>query len=210
MEYEEKITGGNSMQSLPAAIIALIIVILIKSKGLRKLEEIEKKEKANAVDLQINKGLSPAQAAKNNRQSIPAGSGMNYPSRPMASQGRPAQQTRPQQSRPAQRMPASSPATAAAAVKASGEGMSTTEMLAQKAALDQKEHRLEEYEQRQHEKKYYSNYHYAKRYMLGDPVSPTEKILYCPNCAAENLIKIHENPRKYNCYFCRANLGGEE
>ncbi len=88
--------------------------------------------------------------------------------------------------------------------------LSTTEMLAQKAKQDQVEHRKEQMEHRQHEQKYYGNYHYARRYLLGDPVAASDKLIYCPNCAAENLIKLHENPRKYNCYFCRAKLDGSD
>ena len=88
--------------------------------------------------------------------------------------------------------------------------LSTTEMLAEKARKDQIEHHKEQVEHRQHEQKYYGNYHYARRYMLGDPVAASDKLIYCPNCAAENLIKLHENPRKYNCYFCRAKLDGSD
>ncbi|MCR5418778.1 MAG: hypothetical protein K6E84_07675 [Lachnospiraceae bacterium] len=103
-------------------------------------------------------------------------------------------------------------ATAASVAKKSSapatkkEGKSTTEMLAEKAKQDQIEHRKEQYEHAQFEKKYYNDYHYARRYLLGDPIAASDKLVYCPNCAAENLIKIHENPGKYNCYFCREKL----
>ncbi|MCR4690622.1 MAG: hypothetical protein K5739_04700 [Lachnospiraceae bacterium] len=132
------------------------------------------------------------------------------PAMPIDQYGRqqtPAQK-RPSQSRPAQNRPATAQRTqpASAAAKPGEENMSTTEMLAKKAQLDQVEHQKEQFEHRQHERMYYGNYNYARRYLLGDTVAATDKLVYCPNCAAENLVKIHENPAKYHCYFCREKL----
>ena len=111
------------------------------------------------------------------------------------------------QTRPQQASGAATPKTKPAAVQEQEEEQSTTEMLAKKARHDQLEHQKEKAEQAQYEKKYYGNYHYAKRYLLGDPVPATERLVYCPNCAAENLIKITDNPKRFNCYFCREKLG---
>ena len=101
---------------------------------------------------------------------------------------------------------AASTAQKSEAAPAKQEAKSTTEMLAEKAKQDQIEHRKEQIEHQQFERKYYSNYNYARRYLLGDAIAASDRLVYCPNCAAENLIKLHENPKKYNCYFCREKL----
>ena len=193
------------MESLIFVIIIAFFIVASKGKSAGKNEKKRRAAQSEAVDAQINKGVSSVQHSKAASLFTPMNSSVNRPSLPMSQNGQSSGygKTSHQTNRSVN---SAKPREAAP----SADPMSTTEMLAKKAADDQKEHMREQFEQKQHEKKYYSGYNYARRYMLGDPVSPTDKIIYCPNCAAENLVKIHENPRKYHCYFCRANLAGEE
>lgn len=178
-------------------ILFLAFVLFIYSavkKNQKNMKEALKKKEQAMVDAQINQ-TRPQQAsgAAGNRN---AASPFSLP--------RPSNALR-------QELPKNSAAAAPkpkpAAVQEQEEEQSTTEMLAKKARQDQLEHQKEKAEQAQYEKKYYGNYHYAKRYLLGDPVPATERLVYCPNCAAENLIKITDNPKRFNCYFCREKLG---
>ena len=194
------------MEELLMLAVAIIVVFALKGNMKKKIAEQEKKSAAARVDAQISQTSIPAafQERSNKTTASRNNSGVNYPSRPIAGSGS-RNSTAAIAAKPmAEKQNAQKKGSAAGGK----EEMSTTEMLAEKARLDQLEHKKEEFEQKQHDKKYYSGYNYARRYMLGDAVKPTEKLVYCPNCAAENLMKIHENPAKYNCYFCRAKLEG--
>lgn len=86
------------------------------------------------------------------------------------------------------------------------EEMSTMEMLEAKAREDDREERLEKQRQKIENKKHYGHLNYAERYIIGDAVPKGKKMVFCPNCNAENLIPTHSAAREYNCYFCRENL----
>ena len=176
--------------------VAAIIFFVVKNNK-KKLSEAQKKQQQARVDAQINQ-TSPG---------APRGSVSKTEQRFLQSMGTQMPQTKTGPAAPVRQ----AVRTAAAAEQRPAEQteedeQSTTEMLAEKAKQDQIEHQKEKLEQAQYEKKYYGNYHYAKRYLLGDPVPATERLIYCPNCAAENLIRITDNPKKFNCYFCREKL----
>ncbi len=194
------------------------IMLARLSKAYQKLGENAKRKKKDAeVNRQV--GLSAQQAREPFADPGAAGSRpQNRPmpaNRPAASAGSasspinypsavPGGATQRKNARP--QMPVKPAQNTQTNAPAGEDEKATTEMLAKKAKQDQIEHQREKLEQKRHEQKYYSNFNYAKRYLLGDEISPSEKMIFCPNCAAENLIKIHENPKKYNCYFCREKL----
>ncbi len=86
------------------------------------------------------------------------------------------------------------------------EEMSTVEMLEAKALADDRKEMLEKQKQRMENKKHYGHHNYAQKYILGDPVPASRKLIYCGYCNAENLIPRNDRPGKYNCYFCREEL----
>ena len=205
---------SDSYEMIVVIVVFFFIILRVRSTVNKATKQAERMKKEGEVNKQvgITASSSFAQAAGSAIQKREdfASQAMGRPSSPInypAAQGsKPAANTRPvTNNRPGQKS-AARPQSAAASKQAAEESLSTTEMLAQKAKMDQIEHQKEKMEQKRHEQQYYRNYNYAKRYLLGDPVAPTEKLIYCPNCAAENLIKIHENPKKYNCYFCREKL----
>ncbi|MCR5283642.1 MAG: hypothetical protein K6E18_09750 [Lachnospiraceae bacterium] len=208
---------SDSYEMIFVVVVFFFIILWVRSSVGKAAKQAERMKKEGEVNKQVgittsSSFASAAGSAVQKREAFASqaagrpSSPINYPSaqpgRPAAQGGRQNANTR------ASQKPAARAQGGAAAGAAADESLSTTEMLAQKAKLDQIEHQKEQMEQRRHEQQYYRNYNYAKRYLLGDPVSPTEKLIYCPNCAAENLIKIHENPKKYNCYFCREKLDG--
>ena len=199
---------SDSYEMIFVVVVFFFIILWVRSSVGKAAKQAERMKKEGEVNKQVgittsSSFASAAGSAVQKREAFASQSAgrpsspINYP----AAQGnRPAANTRPAQRNTAR------PQSAAASKQAAQDSLSTTEMLAKKAQMDQVEHQREKLEQKRHEQQYYRNYNYAKRYLLGDPVSPTEKLIYCPNCAAENLIKIHENPKKYNCYFCREKL----
>ena len=220
-------------------IIVILVLISVSKKNPKRLEQQRKRMQEMEVDKQIGQTSKPGNASKTssltfeqtnfgkyggassgnaspaNLKPVHTMNSSTYQGRSGSSAG-PARQAVAQQKTAQQRNGVQNNRPQTAKQKP-GEGgltdadeLSTTEMLAEKARKDQIEHHKEQVEHRQHEQKYYGNYHYARRYMLGDPVAASDKLIYCPNCAAENLIKLHESPRKYNCYFCRAKLDGSD
>ena len=199
---------SDSYEMIFVVVVFFFIILWVRSSVGKAAKQAERMKKEGEVNKQVgittsSSFASAAGSAVQKREAFASQSAgrpsspINYP----AAQGnRPAANTRPAQRNTAR------PQSAAVSQQAAQDSLSTTEMLAKKAQMDQVEHQREKLEQKRHEQQYYRNYNYAKRYLLGDPVSPTEKLIYCPNCAAENLIKIHENPKKYNCYFCREKL----
>lgn len=83
---------------------------------------------------------------------------------------------------------------------------STTEMLGEKAKLDEMEHREEKRRQLAEERRIHGQLHYAERYLPGDMVPKGRRLVCCGYCNAENLIPERDNPKRYNCYFCRETL----
>ena len=220
-------------------IIVILVLISVSKKNPKRLEQQRKRMQEMEVDRQIGQtsktgstsksssltfeqtnfgkygGSASGNASPANLKPVHTMNSSTYQGRSGSSTGS-ARQAVAQQ-RTAQQRTAAQNNKAQTAKQTPGAGgltdadeLSTTEMLAQKAKLDQIEHHKEQIKHRQHEQKYYGSYHYARRYMLGDPVAASDKLVYCPNCAAENLIKLHESPRKYNCYFCRAKLDGSD
>ena len=45
-----------------------------------------------------------------------------------------------------------------------------------------------------------------KRYLPGDMIPKGRRLVCCGYCNAENLIPERDNPKRYNCYFCRETL----
>ncbi len=215
-------------------IIVILVLISVSKKNPKRLEQQRKRMQEMEVDKQIGQTSKTGSAPKSRSLTFEqtnfgkyggSASGNASPAnlKPVHTmnsstyQGRTGSSTGSARQAVAQQKNAAANNRAQTAKQAPGAGgltdadeLSTTEMLAQKAKQDQIEHHKEQVEHRQHEQKYYGNYHYARRYMLGDPVAASDKLVYCPNCAAENLIKLHESPRKYNCYFCRAKLDGSD
>lgn len=87
------------------------------------------------------------------------------------------------------------------------EGESTTDYLNRKAAMDEREHRAEQLEQKRAERQNYGDIVYAGRWMEGDPVPQSRRLVECGYCGAENLVPLHDKKR-YHCYFCREKLQG--
>lgn len=83
---------------------------------------------------------------------------------------------------------------------------STTEMLGEKAKLDEMEHREEKRRQLAEERRIHGQLHYAERYLPGDMIPKGRRLVNCSYCNAENLIPERDNPKRYNCYFCRETL----
>lgn len=80
---------------------------------------------------------------------------------------------------------------------------STTQLLQEKAMLDEAEHKKEKMQQMAENERIHGRLHYAQRLFLGDPVPKGKRLVYCSYCNAENLIPSHDYTTKYNCYFCR-------
>jgi len=82
---------------------------------------------------------------------------------------------------------------------------STMDYLQEKAKADQIEHAKEKFEEAKRLDAVHGRKPAAGRYMLGDPIPHGHKIIYCPYCAAENIV-----PNLYygdkSCYFCRTHL----
>ncbi len=175
--------------------ITLLIFLYVFRKIKADMDLKQKKRESDKVDAQINQTKSFV-------------AGTTVRSQAVRSQAARVQTVRPQSapvSAESQRV-AERAAIPADRTAKREEERPVTEMLAEKARKDQIEHRREELEQARHEKTYYSGYRYAKRYLPGDEVPSGERLVYCPNCAAENLIRITDNPKKFNCYFCREQL----
>lgn len=85
------------------------------------------------------------------------------------------------------------------------EGESTTEYLNRKAELDNREHQKERLERKRAERQNYGNIVYAGRWMEGDPVPPSRRLVICGYCGAENLVPVNDRTA-YHCYFCREKL----
>lgn len=83
------------------------------------------------------------------------------------------------------------------------QGKSTTQLLNEKAMLDEVEHRKEKRKQEIENERIHGKLHYAQRLWLGDPVPQGKRLVYCAYCNAENLVPIHDYTTKYHCYFCR-------
>ncbi len=82
---------------------------------------------------------------------------------------------------------------------------STTDYLQQKAKADARDHYKEKMEEQRRVNETYGNQPVGGRYELGDPIPNGMKIVYCPYCAAENLVKISYHGDR-DCYFCRTRL----
>lgn len=83
---------------------------------------------------------------------------------------------------------------------------STTQMLEEKARQDALEHQEEKRRQQAEERRIHGQLHYAERYLPGDVIPPGRRLVCCSYCNAENLIPERDNPKRYNCYFCRETL----
>lgn len=88
----------------------------------------------------------------------------------------------------------------------SRQGKSTTEMLEEKARQDAMEHQEEKRRQLAEERRIHGQLHYAERYLPGDMIPKGRRLVCCGYCNAENLIPERDNPKRYNCYFCRETL----
>ena len=88
----------------------------------------------------------------------------------------------------------------------SRQGKSTTEMLEEKARQDAMEHQEEKRRQLAEERRIHGQLHYAERYLPGDMIPKGRRLICCSYCNAENLIPERDNPKRYNCYFCRETL----
>lgn len=88
----------------------------------------------------------------------------------------------------------------------SRQGKSTTEMLEEKARQDAMEHQEEKRRQLAEERRIHGQLRYAERYLLGDMIPKGRRLICCGYCNAENLIPERDNPKRYNCYFCRETL----
>ena len=76
----------------------------------------------------------------------------------------------------------------------SRQAKSTTEM------LEEKRRQLAE------ERRIHGQLRYAERYLPGDMIPQGRRLVCCGYCNAENLIPERDNPKRYNCYFCRETL----
>ena len=76
----------------------------------------------------------------------------------------------------------------------SRQAKSTTEMLEEKARQDAEERRI------------HGQLRYAERYLPGDMIPKGRRLVCCGYCNAENLIPERDDPKRYNCYFCRETL----
>lgn len=88
----------------------------------------------------------------------------------------------------------------------SRQAKSTTEMLEEKARQDAMEHQEEKRRQLAEERRIHGQLRYAERYLPGDMIPQGRRLVYCGYCNAENLIPERDNPKRYNCYFCRETL----
>lgn len=88
----------------------------------------------------------------------------------------------------------------------SRQAKSTTEMLEEKARQDAMEHQEEKRRQLAEERRIHGQLRYAERYLPGDMIPKGRRLVCCGYCNAENLIPEHDNPKRYNCYFCRETL----
>lgn len=86
------------------------------------------------------------------------------------------------------------------------QGKSTTEMLEEKARQDAIEHQEEKRKQLAEERRIHGQLRYAERYLPGDMIPKGKRLVCCGYCNAENLIPERDNPKRYNCYFCRETL----
>lgn len=86
-----------------------------------------------------------------------------------------------------------------------GENESTTDYLERKARMDAIEHKKEAMEQKRAERENYGDLVYALRWMEGDPVPSSQRLVKCSYCGAENLVPTGKRI-KYHCYFCREEL----
>ena len=88
----------------------------------------------------------------------------------------------------------------------SQQAKSTTEMLEEKARQDAMEHQEEKRRQLAEERRIHGQLRYAERYLPGDMIPKGRRLVCCGYCNAENLIPERDNPKRYNCYFCRETL----
>lgn len=88
----------------------------------------------------------------------------------------------------------------------SRQAKSTTEMLEEKARQDAMEHQEEKRRQLAEERRIHGQLRYAERYLPGDMIPKGRRLVCCGYCNAENLIPERDDPKRYNCYFCRETL----
>lgn len=88
----------------------------------------------------------------------------------------------------------------------SRQAKSTTEMLEEKARQDAMEHQEEKRRQLAEERRIHGQLRYAERYLPGDMIPQGRRLVCCGYCNAENLIPERDDPKRYNCYFCRETL----
>ena len=88
----------------------------------------------------------------------------------------------------------------------SRQAKSTTEMLEEKARQDAMEHQEEKRRQLPEERRIHGQLRYAERYLPGDMIPKGRRLVCCGYCNAENLIPERDDPKRYNCYFCRETL----
>lgn len=88
----------------------------------------------------------------------------------------------------------------------SRQAKSTTEMLEEKARQDAMEHQEEKRRQLAEERRIHGQLRYAERYLPGDMIPKGRRLVCCGYCNAENLISERDDPKRYNCYFCRETL----
>lgn len=88
----------------------------------------------------------------------------------------------------------------------SRQAKSTTEMLEEKARQDAMEYQEEKRRQLAEERRIHGQLRYAERYLPGDMIPKGRRLVCCGYCNAENLIPERDNPKRYNCYFCRETL----
>lgn len=181
-------------------VILVIVIIVIRSRMLKAKEAADR-------SLGKNPPVPPAPPIKVTPIQT---NDVSYPSRPVApssSTARPVSSTKN----------ATSNVNGATAIGKNGNAgktpeenipkeKSTTELLREKAQLDEKEHVKEKYQQKAEEKKHYGDLRYAGRYLLGDEVPRGMRIVKCDYCGAENLLKNGDYASRYNCYFCRERL----
>ncbi|MCQ2522453.1 MAG: hypothetical protein MJ105_08750 [Lachnospiraceae bacterium] len=83
-------------------------------------------------------------------------------------------------------------------------GQSTTEYLKQKAQRDAAEHRKEEAAELKR-RRMESDIPLALRYTGFEVVAPSDRIVVCGYCRAENMVPKYARS-KYRCYFCRETI----
>lgn len=88
----------------------------------------------------------------------------------------------------------------------SRQAKSTTEMLEEKARQDAMEHQEEKRRQLAEERRIHGQLRYAERYLPGDMIPKGRRLVCCGYCNAENLVPERDDPKRYNCYFCRETL----